>query len=154
MRRAEAESFYKNGNRSLSFAMRPVYHRKAEGTSIFAEYQTGNTDTLLFHDGVKWTIAKTTDIKYIKEKDDPPLGRNPTDQEILQFFETFHTMYGMDPNAEFALFPMLPHEPNTEHCPQNFATIVTLASGNNQGIRHGFGVYCILASTERVSGGC
>jgi hypothetical protein len=84
-RRAEAESFYKKGNRTLSVAMRPVYHRKADGASIFAD-QADSTDTLLFHDGVKWTIAKTTQIT-------SELGKNPTDDQILLFFEKFHTMY-------------------------------------------------------------
>jgi len=66
-RRAEAENFYKLGNRTLSVAMRPVYHRKASGASIFAE-QAGNTDTLLFHDGVKWAIAKVDEVMQFCDK--------------------------------------------------------------------------------------
>ena len=99
--------------------MRPVYHRKAESTSIFAD-QSGNTDTLLFHDGVKWAIAKTTDIT-------TELGRNPKDEEILLFFEKFHTMYGMDHldsnRLRNLLILILPKAPTIAH--KIVATIVT-----------------------------
>jgi hypothetical protein len=64
-RREDAQRFYTLGNRTLSVAMRPVYHRKSTGASIFAN-QVGNTDTLIFHDGVKWAVARVDAVMLVQ----------------------------------------------------------------------------------------
>ena len=70
-------------------SIRPVFVRRPGGSEPNSEV-VDDTATVIFHDGLRWAMSQITQLT-------TGLGKNPSDEELVDFFKTFHTIdYSLD----------------------------------------------------------